>query len=248
MSVTAGDGPPVGGPLRLVPLGSAPGHWISVGLLVIGLALTVVTYFRYRGPGWPLGTQGVEGVVAILVIAVTLGFGLWVGRRSGYRADRSLLVGLSIGLLWTVEICINNFLHPGLPWRDIIDDAFWALVTAVIVGYAAVRAYHAHTILAGLAAGLWSGFASGLVACVTGLLITVFGIQLVVNDPLTVMEWQRQGSGSGLTDPVVFSAYETLFGAIGHLHLIGTLMGILFGLIGGIAGWAAWRQLSKRNA
>jgi hypothetical protein len=230
-----------------VRLWSAPGHWISIGLLVISLTLAIVTYLLYRGPGWPLGTQAMEGLIAILVIAVTLVFGLWVGRRSRYRADRSLLVGLSIGLLWTVEICINNFIHPGLPWRDIIDDAFWALVTALIVSYVAARAYHARTILAGLEAGLWSGFASGLVACVTGLLITVFGIQLVVNDPLSVMEWRQQGSQSGLTDPVVFSAYETLFGAIGHLHLIGTLMGIFLGLIGGLAGWAAWRHLTKRN-
>lgn len=247
MSETEDNGPPGRAPLRLVRLWLAPGHWISIGLLVISLALTIVTYLLYRGPGWPLGTQGLEGLTAILVIAVTLAFGLWFGRRSRYRADRSLLVGLSIGLLWTVEICINNFLSPGLPWRDIIDDAFWALVAALIVGYTAVRAYHARTILDGLVAGLWSGFGSGLVACVTGLLITVFGIQLVVNDPLTIAEWQRQGSDSGLTDPVVFSAYETLFGAVGHLHLIGTLMGILLGLIGGIAGRAASGQLTKRN-
>lgn len=215
----------------------APGHWISIILLVISLGLVVAVYLLYRAPDWPVGTQGAEGLAAIVIVAVTLTFGLWFGRRSAYRADRSLEVGLSIGVLWAVEISINNFLTPALPWRDIVDNVFWAVVAAAILTYSTARAYRARSVVAGVEAGLWTGFASGLVACVTALLITVFGIQLIVNDPLTSVDFQRQAGH--LTDPAVFSAYETLFGALGHLHLIGTFMGVILGVVGGLIAAAA---------
>jgi hypothetical protein len=218
---------------------------ITIVALVISVVLVVATYLLYRAPNWPLGTQGVEGLAAILVITVTLGFGLWFGRRSRYRADRSLLVGLGIGLLWAIEVSVNNFLTPPLPWRDIIDNVFWAAVGALIFAYSVSRAYRTGRLSDGVEAGLWAGFASGVVACVAGLLITVFGIELVVNDPLTAAEWQSQGAG--LTDPAVFSAYETLFGALAHLHLLGTVMGVLIGLIAGLVGRAAWAGHVARN-
>lgn len=221
---------------RPVHLSAARGHVIRVALLVVSIGLAVAAYLVYRGPGWPLGTQGIEGLVAILVLVLTLVFGLWYGHRSHYRADGSLLVGLVVGMLWAVEITINNVLTPGLPLRSIVDNSVWAAVALAILVYSFIRARRSGSVLAGIGAGLWSGFATGLVACVVGLLFVVFGIHLIVADPLTVAEWSAQGPESGLTDPVVFSAYETLFGALAHLHLLGTVMGTLLGLVGGVAG------------
>ena len=73
----------------------------------------------------------------------------------------SLTAGLALGLLWTVEILINNVATPPVPLRDVVDDLFWAAVAAGIFALSVRAAYRERRFAAGVAAGLWTGTASG---------------------------------------------------------------------------------------
>jgi len=53
-----------------------------------------------------------------------------------------------------------------------------------------------------------------------------------LRDPLNQKEWSDIGEKSHFTDLKSFFAYQTLTGAILHLFLPGTSMGLIFGLIG----------------
>jgi hypothetical protein len=64
-------------------------------------------------------------------------------------ADHSITLGMILGLLWVVEISINNFVAPPLPARDIVDDAFWAIIGLSILVFACVSAQRADQIRAG---------------------------------------------------------------------------------------------------
>ena len=135
--------------------------------LLASFLLALCTFFLYRGTHWPLGLEGIAaGGASVLLLALTLVFLLW---RRLARLPRlhgqSATFGLLIGLLWTVEICMNNILQPGLPLRDTLDDLFWALIALLILAVSIAFAYRANNFLQGLLAGCWSGFSSGAVAC-----------------------------------------------------------------------------------
>ena len=149
--------------------------------------------------------------------------------------------GLVIGLLWVVEIGINNFIAPSLPARDIIDDIFWAAVAAAILICAGVFAYRARRWWVGVLAGAWCGLASGAVACCTALLLIVFAMGFIDRDPLNVAEWSIRGPASGAPGMTAYFAYETFLGAFLHLSVLGVVMGVLLGLIGGLIGRAIRR-------
>lgn len=165
---------------------------------------------------------------------------LWFyGRRAGRlgagsRAD--LLVGLLLGGLWAVEIGLNNFLAPPLPGRDIMDNVFWAVIALSILAWAGYRAYCQGSLRAGLAAGGRSGLASGLVACGMALAMIVFGMSYLTGDPVNLAEWAALGAGAPAPTMAAYFAYETLAGAMGHLLVLGVLMGLLLGGLGGVVG------------
>lgn len=217
-------------------------------ILLLSLLLVLSIFFMYRGVGWPFGVQGIEalGVFALLLV-INLALFLF-GRRSlvqhGY-SQKSVMLGLFAGLLWLVEICMNNILQPGLPGRDLLDDLFW-LVIALIILVASMRfTYVKNRLRTGIVAGFWSGISSGAVACLTALLFIVVGMQSLLSDPLNITEWAARGATSGTPNMAVYFAYQTLAGAILHLVVLGAIMGIVLGVLGGILG-KFWRAVSGR--
>lgn len=94
-------------------------------------------------------------------------------------------------------------------------------------------------IISGISAGLWSGFASGSVACLTALVFIVFGMNFILSDALNITEWSQRGATSGTPNISVYFAYQTLAGAIMHVIILGIIMGILLGMIGGSFGKGA---------
>jgi hypothetical protein len=160
---------------------------------------------------------------------------VWNQRAAGY--------GIAIGLLWLVEICINNLAVPPLPYRDEIDNAFWAVIALSILALAAASAYRSNRILAGIKAGTWGGFASGMVACWTALMMTVFGMRFMLRGPLNIAEWSQRGASTPATSKAAYFAFETFAGAMMHLIILGFVMGALLGVAGGSIGKLA-RKLS----
>ena len=71
---------------------------------------------------------------------------------------------------------------------------------------------------------------------------------LITHDPLNVAEWAASGPASGAPDMASYFAFETMAGALGHLFVLGTLMGGVLGLAGGAVGRLAARRRTKRPA
>jgi hypothetical protein len=112
--------------------------WKILRISLLGSLLLVLwTFFLYRGTNWPLGVQGIEAVGAfVLLLAMNLTLFLLKRKAAdlNFFHQKSVTLGLLAGLLWTVEIGMNNILQPGLPLRDILDDLFWAVIALIIVG------------------------------------------------------------------------------------------------------------------
>jgi hypothetical protein len=208
-------------------------------LLLISALLIIAIFFLYRGNNWPLGTQEIEAIGAFAIILFALFSQPFFSRKiktDYYAQEKTVLFGLLIGFLWTLEINMNNILMPGIPARDIYDNIFWGFIALVIFIIALISSYKTKKITSGISTGFWTGFASGSVACVTGLIFIVFGMSQLLHDPLNIAEWSVRGPTSGTPNTAVYFAYQTLAGAILHLLVLGIAMGLLLGLLGGVLG------------
>ncbi len=157
----------------------------------------------------------------------------------GYNTlSLALRVGLAGGILWVLEIGMNNFIAPPLPLCDILDNIFWGVIALIILTHCGWSAFRASSIRTGIEAGNWSGFVSGILACCMALNMIVFGMFFITQDPLNITEWAVRGTESGTPSMAAYFAFETLAGGLMHLLNLGLIMGLLLGMIGGVLGRA----------
>jgi hypothetical protein len=214
--------------------------WILLILSVFNAILAATTAFNYAYS--PLFAVGAG--IGFFILLAAAGF-LWLYARRTRRAESSLpvpqaiILGIFLGLLWVVEIGINNLIAPPLPARDIIDDSFWAVIGISILVAAGVWAYRSDRVWTGIVAGVWSGSVSGLFACGVALGMIVLGMNFITQDPLNVAEWAARGPDNTAPTMAAYFAFETLAGAFLHLTVLGPIMGVLLGGVGGIAGKVA---------
>ena len=208
--------------------------FILKAIIVASILLVVFIYLNYRGPAFPLGLEAIECLVSVVVLAATLLF-LWRIKLKWLTTIRNSNVGLGLcfGLLWSIEIGINNIVRPGLPLRDIIDNVFWASIALMILITAIYYAMKKRKFTQGISSGFWTGLSSGAVACITALILIVFGMNLILLDPLNIKEWSDVKSTIAVRDMSVYFAFQTLAGAIMHLVVLGAIMGLILGSIGG---------------
>ncbi len=205
---------------------------------IIGIAYA---YDRVSFTASAVGLLLLVGAAALLALL----------RRRASAPDRAAaihcatVVGIGLGLLWVVEIGINNLVAPPLPQRDVIDDVFWGTIAAGILAYASAAAYRSDRVTSGIEAGAWSGFVSGALACGAALSLIVFAMGLILHDPLNVTEWAARGAASGAPTMAAYFAYETFAGAMLHLTVLGVVMGGLLGIVGGAIG-KTMRVASRR--
>lgn len=205
---------------------------ITITALSLSLLLTAAIAFQYIYDGRTLAYALVAGAI----LTVHLVAFVWLWQRAGAPTQRiGLWTGLALGALWAAEISYNNFLAPPLPGRDIVDDVFWGLVALGLVLLAARMAYRRGW-TSGVWAGIWGGLGSGLIACLVAQGMVVFGMGLITHDPLNVQEWAAIATSSGAPSMAAYFAFETLAGALIHLVVLGTIMGLLLGGIGGLLG------------
>lgn len=207
---------------------------------VLNLAFVSIITVRYAYNALTLAGSAAGSIILLATTAF-----LWVCRKQLNRAESSsspgisVLLGVILGLLWAVEIGVNNFMTPPLPARDLIDNVFWAVIALAIFTVVIFEAYRTGSFARGVHAGAWSGFVSGLLACFTALSLIVFGMRFILQDPLNAAEWAGVEASSPAPSMAAYFAYETLAGAFLHLLVLGLAMGGLLGLVGGLIGKTA---------
>jgi hypothetical protein len=208
-------------------------------ILFFNIILVLSIYFIYRPNSWPIGLEASGCLVSLILLSMTLLF-LWIMKKKliDDKQKKNLGLGLCFGLLWTIEISINNFIQPGLPLRDIIDNIFLGIITLLILITSTRDTYQSGKFLFGVKSGLWSGFASGVIACFTALILVVFGMRYILLDPLNIKEWSDLKETTYAPGMSVYFAYQTLTGAIMHLFILGILLGLILGSVGGVMGLA----------
>jgi len=184
-----------------------------------------------------------ETGLGFALLLAAAGF-LWLTYRRWPIPASDGSVGLLLGLLWSIEISINNFIAPPLPGRDIIDNCFWAAIGISMLVYAALRAHRANRLAGGLVAGIWTGLVSGLLACCMALSVIVFAMPFITRDPLNLAEWAALGTTSSAPSMAAYFAFETFAGAFLHLLVLGAGMGAALGFLGGLLG-VGWRRISR---
>jgi hypothetical protein len=208
-------------------------------IIILSVVLVILIYFTYRPNSWPTGSESLGCLVSVILLSTTFLL-LWMlkERIIDDSQKRNVASGLCFGLLWTIEIGINNLVHPRLPLRDNIDNTFWVIIALLILITATIDAYKSDQFLSGLKSGFWSGLASGAVACLTALILIVFGMKSILLDPLNIKEWSDAKATADSTSMDVYFAYQTFAGAIMHLFILGVIMGLFLGSVGGVVGKA----------
>ncbi|MBV9961545.1 MAG: hypothetical protein JO072_04805 [Parafilimonas sp.] len=216
-------------------------------LLFISAVFTVLIFFIYHTSAWPLGLEALESLITFLSL---IGFliSIQIFRNKLLTQENNISKGLLIGLLWTVEIGMNNIIQPRLPLRDHLDNIFWAIIAVLILFVSVQASYKTNKFSTGVFAGLFSGFASGAVACLTALTLILLGMHLLLTDAINIAEWKGLLNQEYYRNMSVYFAYQTMAGAIMHLIILGAVMGLLLGLIGGGIGKLSAHVRSKRNS
>ena len=211
-------------------------------IITIGAILACVAMTAAAGITYTYDQRTLRYTIGAEALLITYLAGYWFFWRRGESKAGSeiqrtgLATGLGLGLLWTAEICYNNIIAAPLPGRDTVDNIFWALVGLGLLVLAGWTAYRGNMMNAGVRAGLWAGFGSGLVACSVALAMVVFGMGFIAHDPLNVEEWSALAGSNGAPSMAAYFAFETIAGAMIHLVILGSFMGWLAGLVGGAIG------------
>jgi hypothetical protein len=206
-------------------------------ILILSLVLSVAIYFLYRPATWPFGSEPISCLLSVISFLILLVF--LNGRKENGNnniQDDNMRFGLFIGLLWTIEISFNNFIRPGLPLRDIVDNSFWALIALLILIRSFQESFKTGRIYDGIKSGFWTGMSSGAVACLSALMLIVFGMKFLLLDPLNIKEWVDTKGPIDTQEMKIYFAYQAFAGAIMHLYVLGIIMGLLLGSFGGISG------------
>ena len=209
---------------------------VSEYLLIISAVLVLVMYLRYPALQWSLKIEAGACLISLIILIVLI---LLIKKFKNELSDKSkknLNAGLYFGLLWTIEISMNNIIQPRLPLRDYLDNIFWGIIAVLILYVSYKDAFDTKKIIAGIKAGFFSGFGSGIVACLTALILICFGMKLLLKDPVNIAEWGDINGKTNYPDMASYFAYQTFAGAIMHLIILGIIMGILLGIIGGLIG------------
>ena len=205
-------------------------------LLIISAVLVLIIYLRYPALQWSLKIEAGGCLISLVILIVLI---LLIKKFKNELSDKSkknLNAGLYFGLLWTIEISINNIIQPRLPLRDYLDNIFWGIIALLILYVSYKDAFDTRKIITGIKAGFFSGFSSGIVACLTALILICFGMKLLLKDPINIAEWSDMKGKTNYPDMASYFAYQTFAGAIMHLIILGVIMGVLLGIIGGVVG------------
>jgi len=227
--------------------------WILLGGLAVSWFLVILIVLRYPGnassKGTHLGYVGLASIALLVAGAVIASLGA-SHRTPECRADARLgmVVGLVTGCVWVLEISFNNFVDPRVSTasaRFVVDNSAWGFTALVILIASCAQTWHTGRFSSAIRVGLNSGVTSGLISCLMGLLLVLVWMPFLMRDPLNIQEYAVRGTREQSPGMATYFAYDTMSGALGHLMVLGLIMGILLGAIGGLValtpGWVRRR-------
>jgi hypothetical protein len=150
--------------------------------------------------------------------------------------------GIAIGVLWTCAYIFGNLITPhGRGAQAAILLALVAFVLPFAAGFQG--ATRTGRIRDGMRAGFWSGFISGMMAClalaaigyICALVPGFPGAEIPPGRFYTAEEYQR------------LNVMDALGGALAHLFVIGGIVGTIEGAAGGCAEVLLARAAHKRD-
>ncbi len=205
--------------------------------VVLCLLASLFSMIRYPGILTPLAV----GILYLVLFALTIGAYLVTVIRLSHPATPDTMLALSWGVrwglliaaLWIIELLAGN-LGDGHGWVLIpyYVGEFGAYGLTVAAGLLGAR--RTCRVSTGALIGLWSGVVSGLVMALA-LLLVAYGLSgHLQHDPQTIQEFQR----SGAPDLTTYIVGDFLAAMIGHLLLVGLLLGTALGALGGLIGVA----------
>lgn len=209
---------------------------VSQYLLLTSALLVVIIYLLYPALQWSLKLEASACLISLIILIALMIFIEKIKNQLSEKSKQNLKAGLYIGLLWTIEISMNNVIQPGLPLRDHLDNIFWGIIAVLIFYISFKDAFTSKKIIAGIKAGFFNGIGSGIVACLTALILICFGMKLLLKDPVNIAEWADMKGKTNYPNMAAYFAYQTFAGAIMHLIILGIIMGLLLGIIGGLLG------------
>ena len=115
---------------------------LLIALSISGALLVCFVAMRYSHDASTM----IESGLGFLLLVTIAGL-LWLYRnRLSQHTDSPnknclILFGVFLGMLWNIEISINNFIAPPLPGRDIIDNVYWAIIAASILIVSIINTY-----------------------------------------------------------------------------------------------------------
>lgn len=217
---------------------------LLVGGLALGLLFSLVTWVRF--PASPAQTILYAVAPVLVVLCGVVSF-------VSLRPTRSLRVlatwrlsaifGLTIGLLWIIEIMVGNIVAVESNVSRAIYTGATVAAFALPLIAGAVGAYRLGTVRSGIAVGFWSGLLSGLIAYLTLMFITYVFMGTLQHDPQTLREYAHSSERALST----FIVGDFLFASCSHLVLIGVLWGTATAAVGAIVGKAN-RATTTRDA
>ncbi|GAC1475024.1 MAG: hypothetical protein PVSMB5_29150 [Ktedonobacteraceae bacterium] len=185
------------------------------GLLFVGLLLVLTLLFA----GY-----------AFIGREVSEGF----GRNEMWAQRQGVLFGLLAGLLWVLEIVVDDIL-PASNSVIAIICLVALLVLACCAGF--YGAQHTRSFSFGLKIGLWSGMLGSLIAWIALLLLTYILLERLRLYPQYMLGFRHSGD----PDIATYLVKNAIFLAAGHL-VLGPLLGLALGALGALAGQGLARR------
>src|SRR3954469_15325942 len=95
---------------------------VSQYLLLLSTVLVLVMYLLYPALQWSLKIEAGACLISLVIFIVLILLIKKFKNELSYKSKKNLNAGLYLGLLWTIEISMNNIIQPRLPFRDYLDN------------------------------------------------------------------------------------------------------------------------------
>ena len=128
---------------------------VSQWILIVSAVLVVVVYLLYPALQWSLKIEAGACLLSLIILIVLILFIQKIKHELSDKSKQNLKAGLYFGLLWTIEISMNNVIQPKLPLRDYLDNIFWGVIVILILYVSYRNAFNTQKIKAGIKAGFF---------------------------------------------------------------------------------------------